>query len=92
LLRITKQIAQGVVTLRLEGRLFDAWIDEVRQSLGLETNLQHVRLQHVRLDLSGLLYADSAGIQLLKSLRRDGAEIVGANPYFSALLELPPMA
>jgi anti-anti-sigma regulatory factor len=87
LLRITKQIAQGVVTLRLEGRLFDAWIDEVRQSLGLETNLKHVRL-----DLSGMLYADSAGIQLLKSLRRDGAEIVGANPYFSALLELTPRA
>ena len=86
MLRITKQIAQGVVTLRLEGRLFDAWIDEVRQSLGLETNLQHVRL-----DLSGMLHADAAGIQLLKSLRRDGAEIVGANPYFSALLELPPM-
>ena len=40
-----------------------------------------------RLDLSGLLSADEAGIELLRTLQAEGAELHGASPYFRQLLE-----
>ena len=41
----------------------------------------------VRLDLSGLRSADRDGIEVLRSLAAEGAELTGASPYVQLLLE-----
>ncbi len=40
-----------------------------------------------QLDLSGLLSADEAGIEVLRSLRAEGAELYGTSSYIRQLLE-----
>jgi len=42
---------------------------------------------HFALDLSRLKLADDAGIQLLRSLREEGAEIRGASTFIKYLLD-----
>jgi anti-anti-sigma regulatory factor len=41
----------------------------------------------LRLDLSGLRWADREGIEALRSLAADGAELNGASSYIRLLLE-----
>jgi ABC-type transporter Mla MlaB component len=41
----------------------------------------------LRLDLSGLKSADPTGIKILRSLSEAGAELYGASPFISKLLE-----
>lgn len=41
----------------------------------------------MRLDLSGLKSADPDGIEALRALAAEGAELTGASPYILRLLE-----
>ena len=42
------------------------------------------------LDLSNLLFADDAGIDTIRTLRENGAEIRRASPFIQLLLESTP--
>ena len=43
------------------------------------------------LDLSDLLFADDAGINLLQELKKNGAEHRGASPFIQLLLDRSPV-
>ncbi len=81
MLRISETEGDGITTVHLEGSLLSAWVGEVRSAV-----VRRVGTGPVRLDLTEMRYADAAGIELLRALRRQGIEIVSSSPYSSALL------
>ena len=85
MLRITTQSAADPsgVLLKLEGKLLDPWVEELERSI----NGPLSRPNEVRLDLSDLSFADSAGIQVLSRLIRGGATLVGCSGFIAALLQ-----
>ena len=85
MLRILKKPASGPPTiLKLEGKLLEAWVDELRQSAN--TAAQHG--SSVMLDLSGLTFADAAGVATLRELIQQGATIGACSGYIAALLQM----
>ncbi len=84
MLRITKSNLDGIVTLKLEGKLLAPWIaeaeDAFRQAAEWTT--------HVRLDLSALSFVDAAGIRLIRELLARGCQIISSSNYVSELLSL----
>jgi hypothetical protein len=65
--------------LRLEGKLLEPWVDEVRHACTVQTPLL--------LDLSALTYVDAAGVRFLRELLHQGAVICECSGFVSALLE-----
>jgi len=82
LLRIIESRTDGNVTIELHGRLVADWLDELRSAIAKNSTGTALRL-----DLTELRYADTAGVELLRSLRRDGIEISSHSLYSRALLE-----
>ena len=69
-----------VVVLHVAGRLAGAAIKELtKASEPMQGNLV--------LDLSRLMYADDAGVELLRSLRGQGAEIRGGSAFIRFLIK-----
>ncbi len=82
MLRITTHEADdSVVLLKLEGKLFEPWIAELRRSI-------QVPHKNLRLDLSALTFADVAGTRVLMDLIRSGATVEATSGFISALLQL----
>jgi anti-anti-sigma regulatory factor len=81
-LRIIETLTDGNVTIQLHGRLVADWLDELRLAIGKNSTATALRL-----DLTELRYADAAGVELLRSLRREGIEISSHSLYSRALLE-----
>jgi hypothetical protein len=80
MLRITSlDGADSTLILRLEGKLLEPWVDEVRRAYAMRTPRQ--------LDLSALTYVDAAGARLLRELLHEGAVICACSGFVSALLE-----
>jgi hypothetical protein len=79
-LRITSSAEGGRNIIRVEGQL------AAEDTSVLEAECRSAGSPQ-RLDLSGLLSADGAGIELLRSLQAKGAELHGASPYIRRLLE-----
>jgi ABC-type transporter Mla MlaB component len=81
MLRITKQpIDEANILVKLEGKLLEPWIEEMQRSLGGAAS-------SIELDLSALTFADSAGIQALASLIRNGAKLTACSGYIAAILQ-----
>ena len=82
MLRITRQpIDETTILFKLEGKLLEPWIEEMKRSIsGSVTSM--------KLDLSALTFADSAGIQVLGELIRDGAKLTACSGYVAALLQM----
>jgi hypothetical protein len=76
MLRITEV---GTDTLRLEGRLTGPWVDELRR-------LSAGRTLGLKLDLSGLTFADAAGAALLRDLAARGVTIRDSSRFLEQLL------
>lgn len=70
--------AEGTL-LHLQGKLLGPWVDELRRAAGAGGRL--------RLDLSCLTFADSAGEDLLRALLAGGAELVSCSGFVAALLQ-----
>jgi len=70
----------GVRVVRLEGWLEGEAVAEFERVVNGET-------APLRLDLSELRSADTAGLDLLRAVRQAGASLVGASPYIRLLLE-----
>ena len=67
MLRITVVESSGeAVRLRVEGRVTDGWVEELRKSCDLQGLGDGIRLT---LDLADVAFVDAAGIELLKELR-----------------------
>lgn len=84
MLRITHTHSVTHSTIKLEGKLLGAWVDELRSVV-----LSAVRANDpVCLNLESLSFADAAGIALLRQLRRDRIPLIGASRLISGLLLL----
>ena len=78
--RITKTTTPSTTTLRIDGRLEDSNVGELRRACEQISGA-------LKLDLSNLQSADDEGIGALLELLNGGAELTAATPYFELLLE-----
>ncbi len=83
MLRITRIEHPGAgPILKLEGKLLEPWVDELRQACFAAGPLA----ARPGLDLSAVSYADAAGIALLRALRDQQVRIVACSGYVAELL------
>jgi len=75
----------GITRMKLEGKLAHEWVDEARNAwAGLpEVNGE----TEIVVDLLNVSFVDDAGHQLLAEIRHAGAELMGAGPLMSALID-----
>jgi len=86
MLRITRASANGAIeSLRVEGRLTQADLPRLQQTC--TELLEGGGL--LRLELSGLQFADRDGVATLRALRRRGVALQGASGFVEALLSDP---
>ena len=71
----------AAIVLKLEGKLLEPWIDELRRSIDLSSSAVH-------LDLSALTFADAAGVQALADLLRHGVALTACSGFIAALLHV----
>lgn len=71
------------VVLKLEGKLFAPWIDELHRTI---TELRDTDAV-IHLDLSALSYVDSAGTRALNELIENGAVVRAASGFVATLLK-----
>jgi anti-anti-sigma regulatory factor len=82
MLRITNQpIDESTILLKLEGKLLEPWIEEIKDSINGSQKT-------ITLDLSSLTFADIAGTQLLADLIRHGAKLIACSGFIAALLHV----
>ena len=81
MLLITQPVSVTLVSIGLEGKLLGAWVDEARQIVAAARASERVCL-----DLQGLTFADSRGIELLRTLRQEGIPLLGCSPLIEGLL------
>jgi hypothetical protein len=68
--------------LKLEGRLADAWVDE----LARVTDGALADNAGLTLDLRGLSYADARGVAVLRQAAGLGARLAGGSAFVNALI------
>jgi hypothetical protein len=66
-----------MVTFQLEGRLSRPWLEELEQCW--KHTLASNGKSTLRVDLTGLTFADDAGKKCLAAMHRQGAEFVAAD-------------
>jgi hypothetical protein len=81
LLLITQPVPVTLVSIGLEGKLLGAWVEEARQIVAAARASDRICL-----DLQGLTFADSCGVELLRSLRQEGIPLLGCSPLIEGLL------
>lgn len=83
MLRITTQSDNGQMTLRLEGRLAEAWVAEVRRCYREATQACPI----VVADLDDVTFIDEAGSTLLGEMFRNGVALRSADPLMKSIIE-----
>ena len=81
MLLITQPVQMTLVSIGLEGKLIGAWVGETRQIVATASASNRVCL-----NLQRLTFADSRGIELLRTLRREGIPLLGCSPLIEGLL------
>jgi anti-anti-sigma regulatory factor len=85
MLKITRiEGPDSSLTFKLEGRLLEAWVAEVRDACTSRDG----RAGDMSLDLSGLTFVDQAGATLLRDLVRQGVRISATSGFVAELLHL----
>lgn len=80
MLRITRRILDHESELiTLEGKLIGPWVEELRQVAGSTSRLR-------KIDVSSLSFADADGLQLLRDILQEGAELTDGTSFVSSLL------
>jgi len=72
-----------VPCLRLEGRLVGDWV----QVLRAEVERAQAQTPELELDLSGVEFADSQALSLLREVEARGVKLVACSPLLTSLLE-----
>ena len=81
MLFITQPTSMNLVSIGLEGKLLGAWVEEARQIVAAARASDRVCL-----NLQGLTFADSRGVELLRTLRREGVPLLGCSALIDGLL------
>lgn len=87
MIRVTRRpISESVESLSVEGRLTRVGVARFEEACAklLEAG------QALRLDLSGLQFADREAVAALQRLRSRGVALTGASGFVEALLAEPP--
>jgi len=85
MLRVTVvESSRGAVTLRVEGRIMGAAVEELRRACDVHAIPEQVQLS---LELADASFADTAGIALLKELRSRGVGLLRTNPFVAEQLK-----
>ncbi len=84
MLRITRDPADQVIIINLEGKLLGPWIEEVQAAVAAARENGAVRM-----NLEGLSFIDHPGVELLRILRKNGVELVGGSAFIHGLLAVP---
>ena len=70
------------LTLRLEGRLAAAWVDELARAVASAMTEN----AHVTLDLDGLSFVDASGVALIRDAVDRGARLTGGSQFIGTLI------
>jgi len=82
MLRIFHTYEMLMTTVSLEGKLFSSWVPEVRTAVNAALTRGGVYL-----DLANLLFADEAGLQLLRELiDSERVQLKATSSFLAALL------
>jgi hypothetical protein len=85
MLRITVvESSKIAVTLRVEGRITGAWVEELRTACNMHTFPDEVQLS---LELADISFADAEGIALLRELRNRGVDLIHTTPFLAEQLK-----
>jgi ABC-type transporter Mla MlaB component len=87
MLRIIQSPSFKVITISLEGKLLQPWIEEVRNAIDAARSEGTVRL-----DLSKLSFADESGLILLRQLQAGGVELSARSALLAGLMQRTPVA
>ena len=82
--KVTSDLRSGMgLTLRLEGRLTAAWVDEFARELGSAMK----RSAKVTLNLDGLSFADDRGVAVIRHAIDRGVRCAGGSQFIGALIQ-----
>jgi hypothetical protein len=70
-----------LLSISFQGKLLGAWVDEAKKIVTTARVSERVCL-----DLQGLTFADSRGVELLRTLRKEGVPLLGCSPLIEGLL------
>ncbi len=85
MLRITVvESSSMAVRLRVEGRVTDRWVEELRRSCDVHAFYDGIQLT---LDLADVSFVDTAGIDLLKELRSRCVTLLSPSPFVAEQLK-----
>jgi anti-anti-sigma regulatory factor len=83
-LKITANSTTTCVTLKLEGKLLEPWLGDLREA--------HERAQAIGqallLDLADVSFIDAAGERAVSAMLRDGVTLVGCSSFVAELLQV----
>jgi anti-anti-sigma regulatory factor len=83
MLRLTRTAeTHPTQTIKLEGQLSGAWVEEVRKAFAAGPSSS----SGIGLDLSALTFVDTAGKRLLHDLIAEGFEVAALSGYVAELL------
>lgn len=85
MLKITMQIAAGVMTFELEGKLAGPWVKEMELCWRSAAETQQVH--PVRVDLSSVTFIDEDGKELLRKMYREGARLAATGCLNKCIVE-----
>lgn len=84
MLKISRSEGSGsTCTLKLEGKLLAPWIDELASAC----RWFPTSTERVRLDLASLTFVDAEGVRFLKSLIREGIEVIACSGFVAEMLQ-----
>jgi anti-anti-sigma regulatory factor len=76
--------SESAALLRVEGRIAGSYVEELRRACDAHSSLDQIQLS---LELADVSFADPAGIELLKDLRRRGVSLVQTTPFLTEQLK-----
>jgi outer membrane protein len=85
MLRITTTDIGEKITLKLEGKLSGAWVEEFERCWHTSTDIY--KEKGLVVDLSGVTFVDPAGKKLLCSISSGGAQLVGSGLMPKSLID-----
>ena len=85
MLKITMQIAAGVMTFALEGKLAGPWVKELELCWRSAAGTQQIH--PVRVDLSSVTFIDEEGKDLLDRMYRKGAKLMATGCLNKCIVE-----
>ena len=82
MLRISRVVNNGMMVLRLEGRLLEPWVEALLAECAAADGADRRRV----LDLSSITFLDAAGVRSVRNLSKRGWGLVGCSDFISELL------